>query len=141
MENKFVYTHRIFDALKMVHENETCFDCGKSPANWVSMENGVFICAKCAGKQRNFPDNKFTLLSIILDKFSNEEINYMISGGNKNLNEYLEMNSIDKRDIDKNALYNMSTVKTYRQDLSIKAHKAKNKNIIVNTENDINDDI
>ena len=114
----------------MVHENELCFDCGKIPSNWVSLENGVFLCAKCAGKQRNFPDNKFTLLSIILDKFSNEEINYMICGGNRNLNEYLELNSINKTIIDKNALYNMETMKSYRNDLVSKANKMKNKSNI-----------
>ena len=70
-KNKLNYSHQIFNALKMVHENELCFDCGKTPSNWVSLENGVFLCAKCAGKQRNFPDNKFTLLSIICFTISN----------------------------------------------------------------------
>ena len=126
---KIKFSDPLFKVLKEIKENENCFDCGKFPSYWVSVENGVFLCAKCAGIQRNFTRNKFKIMSTILDKFTPEELSAMTLGGNKNLEETLEKSSIDRFAIDKEALYNLDEVTEYRYELKNKVERSSSKKL------------
>ena len=35
-------------------ENRKCFDCESSPANWLCVNNAIFLCSKCAGEHRGY---------------------------------------------------------------------------------------
>jgi len=34
--------------------NNKCFECGKGGPQWISVNNGIFICLNCAGIHRGF---------------------------------------------------------------------------------------
>ena len=48
----------VFNAIESVRlsdaHNNKCFECGCPGPQWVSINNGIFICLQCAGKHRGF---------------------------------------------------------------------------------------
>lgn len=48
---------QLLNELCQVHENKFCFDCNKTPTQWVSINNGIFLCLECSTEHRNFGYN------------------------------------------------------------------------------------
>ena len=46
------YGHYEFEDLLKDEENKNCFDCGKHPAQWASVNNAVYLCLNCAGERK-----------------------------------------------------------------------------------------
>ena len=48
----------VFNAIESVRmsdaQNNLCFECGAGAPQWVSINNGIYICLQCAGKHRGF---------------------------------------------------------------------------------------
>ena len=148
------YSHPEFTNLLKEPENQKCFDCGKTPVQWASVNNGVYLCIDCSGHHRGYGVNISFIRSMTLDSWNDNQINLMKIGGNKNLRELLEVYNIDKNKIDKNILYNSKIMDFYRKYLKNKANnlpneeqapskedalKSINYNIKINdNENDIN---
>ena len=104
-------------------ENQQCFDCGKSPSQWASINNAIYLCIKCSGIHRGYGVDISYIRSITLDTWNENQINIMKIGGNKNLRIFLEKYEIDKNKIDKNILYNSKIMDYYRKYLK---NKSKN---------------
>ena len=104
-------------------ENQQCFDCGKSPTNWASINNAIYLCINCSGIHRGYGVDISYIKSITLDTWNENQINLMKMGGNKNLRILLEKYDIDKNKVDKNILYHSKIMDFYRKYLK---NKAKN---------------
>ena len=104
-------------------ENQQCFDCGKSPTNWASINNAIYLCINCSGIHRGYGVDISYIKSITLDTWNENQINLMKIGGNKNLRILLEKYDIDKNKVDKNLLYHSKIMDFYRKYLK---NKAKN---------------
>ena len=61
--------------------NRNCFDCQSTPANWVCVNNGIFLCSKCAGEHRGYGAIISNLKFIMLDKLNEFQIELMKRGG------------------------------------------------------------
>jgi hypothetical protein len=120
------YSHPEFTNLLKEPENQKCFDCGKTPVQWASVNNGVFLCIECSGNHRGYGVNISFIRSMTLDSWNDNQINLMKIGGNKNLRELLEVYNIDKNKIDKNILYNSKIMDFYRKYLKNKANNLPN---------------
>ena len=96
-------------------ENQQCFDCGKSPSQWASINNAIYLCIKCSGIHRGYGVDISYIRSITLDTWNENQINIMKIGGNKNLRIFLEKYEIDKNKIDKNILYHSKIMDFYRK--------------------------
>ena len=48
--------------------NQFCCDCHAAKPDWISVNNGVFLCIQCAGKHRSFGVNISFVRSLTLDK-------------------------------------------------------------------------
>ena len=107
-------------------ENQQCFDCGKSPSQWASINNAIYLCIKCSGIHRGYGVDISYIRSITLDTWNENQINIMKIGGNKNLRIFLEKYEIDKNKIDKNILYNSKIMDFYRKYLKNKANNLPN---------------
>ena len=120
------YSNTEFTDLWKEPENQKCFDCGKTPVQWASVNNGIYLCINCSGNHRGYGDNIRFIRSITLDSWNDNQIKLMKIGGNKNLRELLEVYNIDKNKIDKNILYNSKIMDFYRKYLKNKANNLPN---------------
>ena len=94
--------------------NKKCFDCESSPANWVCVNNAIFLCSKCAGEHRGYGAIISNLKFMMLDKLNEFQIATMKRGGNKVLDRLLKQYSIDKKTIDKLILYSSRLLEYHR---------------------------
>ena len=94
--------------------NRKCFDCQTIPAYWVCVNNGIFLCSKCAGEHRGYGAIISNLKFIMLDKLNEFQIEIMKRGGNKKLDNLLEEYKIDKNKTDKLILYSYRLLEYHR---------------------------
>jgi hypothetical protein len=73
-------------------ENATCADCQQKPAKWASTTLGVFICIDCSGHHRSLGTHISFVRSCTLDAWSEDQILFMQTVGNRIANEYWEAN-------------------------------------------------
>lgn len=95
-------------------DNRKCFDCGANPTNWICVNNGIFLCSKCAGEHRGYGAIISNLKFIMLDKLNEFQIELMKRGGNKKLDQLLVEYKIDKNKIDKLILYSTRLLEYHR---------------------------
>ena len=108
-----VATKELIDCLND-ENNRRCFDCEASPANWICVNNGIFLCGKCAGEHRGYGAIISNLKFIMLDNLNEFQIEMMKRGGNKKLDNLLEEYKIDKKKTDKLILYSYKLLEYHR---------------------------
>ena len=95
-------------------ENQKCFDCETVPAYWLCVNNGIFLCSKCAGEHRGYGTIISNLKFMMLDKLNEFQIAIMKRGGNNKLNKLLQEYKVDKKKIDKLILYSSKLLEYHR---------------------------
>lgn len=115
------YSNTTFDELLKEPENQVCFDCGKTPAQWASVNNAVYLCISCSGNHRGYGVDVSYVRSTTLDTWSSNQMSLMRCGGNKKCDELLKVYSIDKSKVDKQSLYSSKLMTFYRKYLKYKA--------------------
>jgi len=71
-----------FKEISQVQENNSCFECGVPNCQWVSVNNGIFLCLGCSNVHRGFGPSVSLIRSIALDSWSDEQLALMKNGGN-----------------------------------------------------------
>ena len=97
-----------------IPENRKCFDCDSTPANWLCVNNAIFLCSKCAGEHRGYGTIISNLKFMMLDKLNEFQIAIMKRGGNDKLNKLLKEYNVDKKKIDKLILYSSKLLEYHR---------------------------
>ena len=95
------------ELLKFKHSdiyNIKCFECDSSNADYVSINNSIFLCEKCYNIHKNY-NIIFSEVRPLTDSFSEDEINLILQGGNKRLNDFLIQYKIPKNSENKYFLY------------------------------------
>ena len=75
--------------------NSECVDCGAAEVKWISLNNGVFLCDKCAENHRTFGMSVSQILSLQLPTWSGNQLLYLKKGGNKNYKKNLAEYNIE----------------------------------------------
>ncbi len=50
-------TNKVLNQIMQDEKNQNCIDCGSSSPCWVSCNNAVLVCIKCAGIHRSLGKN------------------------------------------------------------------------------------
>ena len=72
-----------------IEGNNQCFDCGADNPKWASMNNGIFLCLKCAGVHRSFGLQISIIRSLQIDTWTSKQILFLSKGGNNKFKEFL----------------------------------------------------
>jgi late competence protein required for DNA uptake (superfamily II DNA/RNA helicase) len=69
------------DALRLLQENKSCFDCSEKGTTYCVMApHGVFVCSQCAGMHREM---NHKVKGISMSVFSDADITFLRENGNK----------------------------------------------------------
>ena len=87
-----IYSHPDIPEILSLPGNSNCCDCNSLNPKWASLNNGVFLCLKCAGVHRSLGVDISTIRSLQIDSWTDKQILYLSKGGNdkfkKNLSDY-----------------------------------------------------
>jgi stromal membrane-associated protein len=89
------------EKVMQIKGNDFCCDCRSKNPKWTSLTLGVFICQNCCQLHRNLGIHLSKVRSTSLEKWSNDQIQYMRGIGNVKSNRYWEF-STPKTEIPKN---------------------------------------
>lgn len=70
--------------LSKVEGNKTCAECPERMPGYVNLSHKTFVCTKCAGVLR---DLQFKIKGISMSKFTQQDLDEMLSGGNEGHNQ------------------------------------------------------
>ena len=129
-KNKSATIYRInkqlmIEEIKNDEMNNECFDCGSQNPEYISINNGIFLCKRCIYYHCKFPDEISTLIKNNLNNLGQKELNYLYYGGNRKLTEFLLTNCPKLNQYHPEILYKTDELKYYRYQLS-KFVKEKN---------------
>ena len=93
-----IYSHPDIPEILSLPGNSTCCDCGMEKPKWASLNNGVFLCLKCAGIHRSLGVDISTIRSLQIDSWTDKQILYLSHGGNFKLQKLWEEYSINPKD-------------------------------------------
>lgn len=115
------YSRPEFNILLKDKENLRCFDCSRPRAEWASVNNGIYLCIDCSGNHRGFGVDISYMKSIVLDKWTDNQIAMMQHGGNSNLRQFLSLYGINASNVIKEKLYKSVVMDYYRKCLKAKS--------------------
>ena len=87
-----IFSHPDIPEILSIPGNSNCIDCNAEKPKWASLNNGIFLCLKCAGVHRSLGVDISTIRSLQIDSWTDKQILYLSKGGNekfkKNLSDY-----------------------------------------------------
>ena len=93
-----IYSHPDIPEILSIPGNSSCCDCGMEKPKWASLNNGAFLCLKCAGVHRSLGVDISTIRSLQIDSWTDKQILYLSHGGNFKLQKLWEEYSINPKD-------------------------------------------
>ena len=109
---------RKINEIKNNELNKECFDCGSCYPEYISINNGVFICSNCIKIHNKFPKEISLTLKNDLTTLNDKELQYMYVGGNQKLIEFIHNDFPDLSKFKKEILYQTRAMQYYRDILN-----------------------
>ena len=120
-KKKIPYNTEKLRKIKEIKNNELnkeCFDCGACYPEYISINNGVFICKDCINIHNKFPKQISNTLKNNLSSLNNKELEYMFLGGNQKLLEFVNYEYPQLHKFKVNILYQTKAMQYYRNYLN-----------------------
>lgn len=73
---------------------QRCVDCGSPSPQWASVSFGVLMCLECSGRHRGLGVHISFVRSVLMDSWSDDQIQRMRVGGNSSLLQWLAEHNI-----------------------------------------------
>ena len=127
MEN---YSRPEINNILKVEGNSVCIDCGAEKPTWVSINNGVFLCLKCAGVHRSFGMKISQIRSLQIDTWTDSQLLFLTKGGNNNFNKNLNEFNIDPSSASLEVKYKSKVADYYRRNLKNEVDKESDANYV-----------
>lgn len=119
------YSLEIISQIVSTNGNSRCFDCNKNNVSFGSLNNGIFLCDRCAELHKVLGKSVSELKSLFLDDFSEDEIKYFQLGGNKRLEELLSLYSLNKSQVSRIIFYNSNILDFHRKSIESEVNNSK----------------
>lgn len=97
--------------------NKECFDCGAGYPEYISINNGIFICKECLNIHNNFPKQISNTLKNNLSSLNSKELEFMYLGGNQKLLEFINYEYPQLQRYKISILYQTKAMQYYRNNL------------------------
>ena len=128
-----IYSHPDIPEILSLPGNSNCCDCNAEKPKWASLNNGVFLCLKCAGIHRSLGSEITLIRSLQIDSWTDNQILYLSKGGNNKFKQNLsEYNIPPNLQID--LKYKSKAADYYRKLLKNEVEKISNKKYYKETE-------
>ena len=124
---------------KIDEENYNCVDCGNPQSSFISINNGVTLCSKCAEMHKKFGNNISYILNIN-DELDEYLFNFIVFGSNSKFKKFLENEHVDKK-LNLKKKYKINAVVFYRKNLKNKVEGKKLEEKFYKNPNDIYENI
>ena len=109
--------NRKIKEIKRKELNKECFDCGSSFPEYISINNGIFICKNCLNFHNKLPKQISTTLKNNLPSLNSKELEFMFLGGNDRLFEFVNYEYPQLHKFKINILYQTKAMQYYRNNL------------------------
>ena len=117
------YNNKNNEYIKMINSivsdeiNNVCFECGTNDPEYISINNGVFICKECVQDHFQFPREISTIMLNDLYSLNINELKKLYLGGNKKLIEFINFDFPRLKQFPPNILYKTRAIDYYRKRL------------------------
>ena len=108
---------KMIEEIKSDEINNVCFECGSSSPEFISINNGVFLCKECVQNHFNFPKEISTIIINDLCSLNSNEVKKLYLGGNKKLIEFINFDYPSLKQFPPNILYKTRAIDYYRKRL------------------------
>ena len=96
--------------------NKECFDCGQQNPEYISLNNGIFICRICATIHRQFPEEISSIRQNI-NSLTDKELLILYKGGNQKLSNFVTYEFPGLQNYTPEILYKTKAMEYYRERL------------------------
>ncbi len=110
--------------------NSECVDCATPNPKWASMNNGIFLCLKCAGVHRSLGMSISLIRSLQIDTWSEKQLLYLSKGGNDNFKKNLKEFNIDPSSASVEIKYKSKASDYYRRFLKNEVDRESDPNYV-----------
>ena len=110
--------NELIEEIQNEEMNKECFDCGSENPEYISINNGIFLCKNCIYYHYKFPDHISTLIKNNVQILGEKELKYLYYGGNKRLSNYMYIKFPNLKQYQPDILYKSDELKFYRNKLS-----------------------
>ena len=97
--------------------NNVCFECGTNDPEYISINNGIFICKECVQDHFQFPREISTIMLNDLCSLNINELKKLYLGGNKKLIQFINFDFPRLKQFPPNILYKTRAIDYYRKRL------------------------
>ena len=114
LNNEYI---KMIEQIKSDQINNVCFECGVNNPEYISINNGVFICQECIQGHFQFPQEISQIKINDLYSLNNNEVKKIYLGGNKKLIEFINFDFPRLKQFPPNVLYKTRAIDYYRKKL------------------------
>ena len=114
LNNEYI---KMIEQIKSDQINNVCFECGANNPEYISINNGVFICQECIQGHFQFPQEISQIKINDLYSLNNNEVQKIYLGGNKKLIEFINFDFPRLKQFPPNILYKTRAIDYYRKKL------------------------
>ena len=108
---------KMIENIKSEEINNVCFECGTNNPEYLSINNGVFLCQECVQGHLKFPQEISQIIINDLYSLNTNEVKKLYFGGNKKLIEFINFDFPRLKQFPPNILYLTRAVDYYRKRL------------------------